>query len=968
MNKNIGEYKSDNKFERFDRENDIQIGQYYRFEPSEEESKSDDKYFTINNIYIVTSLKYNEITNQLHSVTLYIPAHDSRHSNGSEVRIIANDFFLQFTYVSADVADEERKVLLKKFENETNLVKLDMEKALKSPQDIFEMISNSTDEKVVESRNKINIELRLPSPENMVNDASKIISNSAGQNIDQVKGQLENQIALAETAQIFVKQKSTELSAILNNSTSVMMEKSKAIIGKSNEMMEQVKSVISKVDTISLYLGKDVHVDTLIDGNESTSCEPISLFSHKIFADEEMLTFEVFSGGDFDHLNMKDFFKELTESKNFLNTIVPLERSIVCVQARRSEKHYSEHPLTNHIMNLENFSACLLVRDGDRVSVITSPIDYQDRLFPTQAEMDSRLEGMSADDVRLTDAQKSFKALENTYSKITAILQGVLDRQDTGDIIVFGKLPANKFGASFFESSLAEKNFNFINDEDFLLGGNPLTGNGSKWIREKNISTFEKGEYIIYDTNDIDQYNSPNMYQESRMGDIFRRWDLKRDSNLLNTNVFFFKKKPCVKIVATKENRDYNLIEKNFNVYIKDAFSLMKIKPSELTFLMKSRAERRYIAGDYNYLMKAKRAIDNIQEKAKYIYQYLNSSLTDLDSDGVHLLVMDWARNNYKLLESEISDKDSLKIAGKISSIYKSSVNINDELLKIVENYTKDKTPLFIVSQDANLFLVTDGTKNLQAQGVCIQQDLESETKYPVAFGLHKFKDGNFTFTKYISSDFFNYSIKHDFTSEKNLIIKSATTIDIKYISDVFENTKISRGNINTLSQLTSDAIKSTDQEDKIHAIDYLFSDIKKNFRLLIDNSKYVVSPVYYAPSIIKQIKNSYYSDDKFSYYIDGVGFSYTNAIVKIYNSMSEINQFSYKNILIKKLGDYLFTKPNYLTKHIDSLSESVFTTHSREFINVPSNHIAKINKHSTTQKHVTNYGFQELAKFENLF
>jgi hypothetical protein len=929
MTSKIKSFDKNEHIEKFNRVEDIQIGQYYRFVADLKDNK-EDKYFTVGNIYIVSKLAYNEITNELHSVTLYIPAHEYRYSDGCEIRLMFQPFCLDFEFVPEDVANKERKELLGMFEDEANLIKDDMNKALKSPEEIFSMIGKSTDETVVKSRDKINISLRLPSPDTMTNTASTIISNSNGKNIQTVKGQLENQMALAETTKVFVNSKNNELSTVLKNTTSVMMEKSKAMLGKANEMMEQVNKVQSKVDTISLYLGKDVEVMTIQDKPESTSLNPIRLFSQKLYMDEEMATENIYCNGSFDYTNHDDFFKKLIESKTFLNRILPSERCITCVQSRRNIKHYSDNSIQNGYMNIPNFSVYLIIRDGERISLITSPVDYQDRLFPTQKEMDQRLEGIDADSVELTDAQKRFSKLEDTYSKVTAILQGVLDRQSTGDAIVFGELPAEKFGSSFFDSTLASQNFEFINDEDSLLGGHALSGKSREWYNQHCNTQFQKGEYIIFTHDMITEDSAPTMYSTNSMDYTNQDWE-STDLDGSIKQIAFYKKKPCLKVECTKYSYKKSIdMSKNFNVAIQDeAFSLMKVKPSELEYLLFSRSERPYLVNNFKELVNTYNFINDLKNKAKNLYELVQFALPHFSSDEVHIAIMDWLKDNYKKID--IIDSICTSEASKIVAIIKSSIEITGVIINKFESYAKDskEIPLFIIAKANELFLITNGKQHLNNNGIIAisNQEIESniEMELPIAFSMYSYKNDSFNFLKTITSEINEFSIKHTFFKKglQKLVLESGTKLDKKTLVSLEKNLQKRKEYLFLLIDSTEKAFLSQDNESKIGYINYLFAEMKLHFRELTNKSKTVVFPVYNVYTVVKQVEFGYY-DKNIEYKLDGLSFNYIAAISKIFNSMDDLSQLKNRIDIKNQFRTILYARENLTESFLNSVSHPV--------------------------------------------
>ncbi|WP_318515549.1 hypothetical protein [Photobacterium leiognathi] len=621
------------------------FGQYYRYVNA---ADTLDKYFTLEEIFVVTTLHINQITKNVHSLTLYIPAH--LQNGGRSFRVSINDLEKHFVFVDPDTAIQERKKLIAQFEEQATAIQDELKIAFTSPNEIMNKIMTDKNENVQREVAKLDTNVPLLPPAKTL-ASSNVISSVGGQKVDVLRRQLQNQQVLGGVLTEYAKAKNAEMSVVLSHAADIQMESAKVAKGRANSMIATVGDVESKIEQISLYLGENVDVVNVIDGDVSTSLEKFCFFSHKLYIDDEMLTHKIFEQGDFDQYELEHFFDLLRDNAAFLSRILPTERCVVVLQPRRTPRKYSDCPFSNYALNQGNFDSFLLVRDGDRVSAVHSNITYQKRLFPTQLELDKHFNDINdADDTTLTDAQRKLNQLASMYMKVASILQGIADRQDAGGVLVFGEFCQQRFAGSLFDPDCVERNVTFVNDEDYLIGSKPWLTQPRKWLLSHYSDEHRINDLLLIDSSIIDEDTAPQAYDTTNGSGEYAVtiWDYdETDANELKQVKLRKTGNHCIQVNMT--NRQYN--RKNYgtkrtmsvNVDYANAFlNLRYIKLSELNDIIASRVARPDIANLYlmKSLRQAREIITEIMPRYELYIELMQRQQPDLDREDCYLAAL----------------------------------------------------------------------------------------------------------------------------------------------------------------------------------------------------------------------------------------------------------------------------------------------------------------------------------------
>lgn len=719
--KEISEYlnKESDQVSRLSDNFIVDFGEYWRYSPAQFNNE-EKQQLTPENIYIIVDVKINLITEDIHTVSIYRPEKDGGRGTFS---INIEEFLTDFKPVSIEEAQAIRKSELKVLENKAKIIGDEINLALSDPQELLSLIASSNDEAIVKGRSEMHSGLSLPSPEMMQSSGKSLIGNAQSLvEVDRQKKSLENQAKLGELAGALTSKKSRELSNVLDSTKDLMMENAKAITGKADDMNRKVKGLLKKVDTMKLYLGEEVEAELIIDGEPSNKVVPYTLFSQMVYMSDEVATERIFSDDSFDFTNKEDFFNLLRTNKAIRDRVLPSKRCIVTIRPSLNSRSYSDEELSIGEWlgrDAANKRAFLLIKDGERVCAIYSPITYKTRLYPTDNEMDSFFDNIFSESTNLVDAQRKFADSAEDYKALCAVMQGIKDRQDQGELDVFGELPCESTGNSFMNGHLIKQNCVFINDEDGLLGNPDMPKNVHKWLGQFVNTSHNKGDLIVYPRQMFTESTIPSAYHWSdRLQESITKWELPYDGDKLQSSkIALYKGEPYVLLELNKEWGKEET--KNFRAFIKntdnDIFNVMELPLSTVDKILLSREHRAMLvsSGYMELLIEARTLLLQLFSSGELIINDLKRYYPDYSSDKIHSLFMNWYRGAKESELVELSAKKAKSIVTKIVNEHHKSLVFSDGLIEKAKSslIESGELPIFSSIKDGKLFIFAEGRK-----------------------------------------------------------------------------------------------------------------------------------------------------------------------------------------------------------------------------------------------------------------
>jgi len=204
-------------------------------------------------------------------------------------------------------------------------------------------------------------------------------------------------------------------------------------------LLAQVALLAEGIATINLYLGRDEEIVTLTSGAPALAATPVHVRQQVLAMDEESALNAGIGG--IDVRNIAAFDQWITSDPANLEQVLPEQRGVVAIMARREYRDYGD-PWANQHLNAQNRETWWLIRNGENLYRMLTDFNVGRRLVPARNEFTSMfvdpyskkpLEPGSRDWLK---AEERAGARERHFMKIALILQGLIDRT-----AVFAPLP-----------------------------------------------------------------------------------------------------------------------------------------------------------------------------------------------------------------------------------------------------------------------------------------------------------------------------------------------------------------------------------------------------------------------------------------------------------------------------------------------------------------------------------------------
>lgn len=873
----------------------IEIGQYYRC-VNPESTK-----FVFNNIYIITGIDENAITKEIHSIRFYIPFDECCNDEGYS-RVIYSSFVDDFKFVPMEQADMERANRTLAIQSEMSAIQQDLSDSMMNARTLANNVLQCQDKTVQDEISKISVSKALPSPDQMRSDITTLISTSESN--EKAVESLTNQTVLIKGIEAYSKVKQSELKGLVAVQKSFAMEKVYAFMGKSAELKSKIDFALDKISTLTIYAGSDVHVEVFMDGPCSTSKAPFYAFAEKIYMDQEMVTHNAFTEvSSFDFLRSKDFFQRLKDDKEFFDRVFPKERMFVVIQYTKAQRQYSDIFTSLH-MNAVNMSTFMMIRDGDRVCKVTSPVEYQDRMYPTDSSMESIFNNITADSVKLTDAQRQFLKLESQFNKVCSLIQGILDRQITGHgQEVFGVLPHHEFQKSFLDPVYCTQNIHFMNDEDRLLGQGSIVEKPSEWINKNidNITSISKGDSVIctIDYSSIEYSECPALFNSQGQ----RTWDLQESR--VSGEVSLQEGQFYISVMATKYRERYSpdqpdTMEKKCNLLLRASsfINLSCLVPSELKQMIDSRSARPVVSYYMTLMYYAQVYVNTVTPDVTKL-----ASVVDCDDFDTAYLFYHELKKGLPQTKFDALLKNNKALINEFSKYKESTFGVTPEEVQIaLSSCSSTETPYGFYRSGNSTYFATLATEEFcSAFDVLGYTDSESKTEFALKlYELNK-QSMSFTFSKWVGTSIKSMRLIKSLHKERNdtssivvnldWVQSAAKVIESKQRNDVF----------NSLFEMTCKAIATESADEKMEIIKKVAEKAVTEASKTNDMQSGFL--YYYNPVTLDYTYSTFNKSDvdvKAQYLI----FSLAHAIKLVYRSISAVESKMYLMPLCKLLNE----------------------------------------------------------------
>ena len=337
---------------------------------------------------------------------------------------------------------------------------------------------------------------------------------NAVEQINSIKSQADMFSDVAKIQADIIMTKVNELQTLMTKLTPFLVERYATTIASTKEAQDTIKEVNDGLSTLSLYTGEGVDVYDIKSGESAHPDIPLSLVQNRIICDVELAYFNDKQAAYLDVDNIyEQFFDVIANNPKLVDQIFPTERCVCVAVIRESDIDYKD-TLWNIIMNRQNKKSFLLIRNGENINAVFSPIGSHlvaKNLFPSKDVLDkcflSRFDEMeiTVDSLNYSDALSEVDKITLHYKRFLILLAGLQHRLN-----LLGQFYPEDEGFEIFFPHFQNKYFHFIHDQDgtgMLADLKELSLDG--YIAQQN-NRLSKGSKIICQTlNMVSQEAAP---------------------------------------------------------------------------------------------------------------------------------------------------------------------------------------------------------------------------------------------------------------------------------------------------------------------------------------------------------------------------------------------------------------------------------------------------------------------------
>lgn len=532
----MGELVIRNEVERVERFYALQAGQYWAAL-----NDISDEAIVVGDTLLITSLRYVE--DKLHTVILRAhPRHygtsvsittksddvvSNRSKTMTEHRFLARDFLNQFEYQPNHKTIREAE--LSKVQQDISRLQLALSSVVSDPAKLRQLAIEQIQESDKANAVKNGIEqvgaLMLPSEVEKVASLAvgtiqnALVSGISETRIEQIRDAAMQEARISTVISQTISRHTSEISKALEKMTPFYQELAAATLATTEESLGHVKKIQEGVGSLELYIGKNVTVIEICTGESAPSHIPLQICQRKLMVDEEIAMW-INLDEYFDYSNMADFRKALQSHPELVDQIFPSQRSVVCMATTRRHIDYKDR-WENAVRNEQNQVVFLLVRDGENIHQVYSPVESHlgsCRLFPSADEQESHFRGYDGsmikfEDVSYSDRLKNHELMALHYKRFLILICGLDHR-----LKLFGYFYDASTPYSFLTMEFQQAYFQFLHDDDGsgLLEATETRPSVDAYIQKMN-STLQSGSRVLCNWYEVlSKVTAPGAVKEDR--------------------------------------------------------------------------------------------------------------------------------------------------------------------------------------------------------------------------------------------------------------------------------------------------------------------------------------------------------------------------------------------------------------------------------------------------------------------
>lgn len=394
-------------------------------------------------------------------------------------RFLTQDFLEKFEFEPGH--EEIRANEVATIQQEITALQVEMTEAQTNPAILEKAVEDTLREDAKKEAAKAENSDDSPAPENLPALPDEALATAASGSLAEVIGSgiteatvgalkdaaaREHRIATIKSD--WLQSKTGQIATKIQAMTPYYKEQAAAALARTEDVREYVDKLMKGIESLDLYTGKDVHVDTICEGASAPASEPLTCVQAKLSMEEELAIWADLDER-FDHHDQNLFFKALSDHPDLVNQVFPTERCIVLMDTTTRLIDYGNDPIVNGIHNRENRKVFLMVRDGVNIYRVVSSVESHlnaGRLFPSKDENDRIFQGIDGSritlqDVTYTDRLARHESAVLHYKRFLILLCGLDHRLE-----LFGDFYEGPRDFSFVTAEFQEKHIRFIHDDD----------------------------------------------------------------------------------------------------------------------------------------------------------------------------------------------------------------------------------------------------------------------------------------------------------------------------------------------------------------------------------------------------------------------------------------------------------------------------------------------------------------------
>lgn len=452
--------------------------------------------YDLGTVLLIQELKFAD--NNLHAV--YVRHHPNSADNSKTVGFILDEFYDHFDVLTQSEGEAVRESEIAKIQQRIAYKESEVQDLKDNPKKL-QALAFSIYSKRLESP-------MAPTHINTDNIVNLLGQENALEQINAFKSQTNMFADVAKIQADIIKGCVDELQGLMNKLSPFMVEKYATALATTKEAQESVKEINDGVATLSMYTGDGVELIEIKRGADAAPEVPLTLVQEKILCDVELAYFNDVSAASLSVENIQErFFDVMATNQQLVDQIFPTQRCI-CIAAIREAQvklGYKPDPHWRVILDKLNKQTFLLIRNGDNISAVYSPIGSHlaaNNLFPSKDVLDKCFfshDGaveITVDSLNYSDVLNDIDRLTLHYKRFLILIAGLQHRLN-----LLGRFYPDNESFGIFFPEFQKKYFNFIHDED----GSDLLGEVAEhtledfvWQQNMRLSI---GSKLICNTN-----------------------------------------------------------------------------------------------------------------------------------------------------------------------------------------------------------------------------------------------------------------------------------------------------------------------------------------------------------------------------------------------------------------------------------------------------------------------------------